>query len=315
MELAMFAIKRILCPIDFSEFSRQAFARAAALAKAHGASITALHVVRIPPRFAPFPLEVTVPAPLGLTPEQLESLRRELLVFVQPGTSTAVPIETVVVEAPMVHSEIVAQAARLGADVIVMGTHGRGGFERLLLGSVTEKVLRLARQPVMTVGSADSGGATGAFGRILCGIDFSECSLAAFKYALTLAEGAEAQLTAVNVIEWTPIGYDPLIGPPTDMVGYRMAAEADGRERLHQAVVHANTTKVGVDEVVTSGKPHRELLRIARDRGCDLIVLGIHGRNPIDRMFFGSTAEPVVRHAPCPVLTVRMAPPANIAAA
>ena len=311
----MLTINRILCPIDFSEFSRHAFARAVALAKAHGASITALHVVRIPPRFAPFPLEVTVPVPSGLTTAQLEDLRRELLAFVQRDSSTALPIEAIVVEAPTVQAEIVAQAAGLGADVIVMGTHGRTGFERLLLGSVTEKVLRTAPQPVMTVGSADSSTATGAFGRILCGVDFSDCSLAALKYALTLADGADAHLSVVNVIEWTPIGYDPLIGPPTDMVGYRMSAEADGRERLHQAVVHANAANVSVDEIVTSGKPHREILRIARKRGSDLIVLGIHGRNPIDRLFFGSTAEPIVRHAPCPVLTVRVPPPANSAAA
>ena len=308
-------INRILCPIDFSEFSRHTFGRAAALAKAHGASITALHVVPIPPRFTPFPLEVTVPAPAGLPMVQLEGLQRELMAFGQNDSSTAVPIEAVVVEAPTVHSEIVVQAARLPADVIVMGTHGRGGFERLLLGSVTEKVLRTARQPVLTVGSADSGTGQGTFERILCAIDFSDCSLAALNYALALAEGANAHLTAVNVIEWTPIGYDPLIGPPTDMVGYRMSAEADGRERLHQAVVRANAKNVGVNEVVTSGKPQREILRIAREQGCDLIVLGIHGRNPIDRMFFGSTAEPIVRHAPCPVLTIRAPWPANAAAA
>jgi nucleotide-binding universal stress UspA family protein len=314
MEPAMTTINRIFCPIDFSEFSRHAFERAAALAKAHGSSITALHVVPTPLRFTPFPLEV-VPVAVGLAPDELARLERELSAFVALEPSRAVPVETAVIEAPIVSSEIVAQAARVGADVIVMGTHGRGGFERLLLGSVTEKVLRTARQSVMTVGSADSRTATGVFGRILCGIDFSECSLAALKYALTLAEGAAAHLTAVNVIEWTPIGYDPLIGPPTDMVGYRMSAEADGRERLHQAVVDAHATNVSVDEVVTSGKPHREILRIARERGCDLIVLGIHGRNPIDRMFFGSTAEPIVRRAPCPVLTVRVPSPANAAAA
>jgi nucleotide-binding universal stress UspA family protein len=60
-----------------------------------------------------------------------------------------------------------------------------------------------------------------------------------------------------------------------------------------------------VEEVVTSSKPHHEILRVAAEQRSDLIVLGIHGRNPVDRLVFGSTAEPVVRRAPCPVLTVR----------
>ena len=143
----------------------------------------------------------------------------------------------------------------------------------------------------------------------------SECSFAALGYALTLAGAASGQVTAVNVIEWTSVGYDPLIGPPTDLAGYRLAAEATGRERLHQVVVNANQANLLVEEIVISGSAHHEILRLARERGCDLIVLGIHGRNPIDRMFFGATAEPVVRRAPCPVLTVRTPSTATAAAA
>ena len=62
---------------------------------------------------------------------------------------------------------------------------------------------------------------------------------------------------------------------------------------------------MGIEEIVAAGKPHHEILRIAAERASDLIVLGIHGRNPLGRMIFGSTAEPVVRRATCPVLTVR----------
>jgi nucleotide-binding universal stress UspA family protein len=311
----MTTINRILCPIDFSEYSRHAFNRAAALARAHGASITALHVAAMEPRYTPFLVNADVPIPVGVTPEQRATLRRELSAFVQLDAADAVPVDTEVVDAPSIHGEIVAQAARLGADLIVMGTHGRGGFERLLLGSVTEKVLRTARQPVLTVGGTNGRGDTTAFKHILCGVDFSDCSLAALNYALTMAEGAAAQVTVVNVLEWMPVGYDPLVGPPTDLVGYRIAAEASAKERLHEVVARANRNNVLVEEVVTAGKPHHEMLRIARDCGSDLIVLGIHGRNPLDRMFFGSTAEPVVRRAPCPVLTVRAQPTASTAAA
>ena len=300
----MVTIHRILCPLDFSEFSRHALVRAAAIAKAHGAAITALHVVPIPIPIAPLPLEVVSPVPPRLTPEEHARARAALATFVRLNPAMTVPMECEVIEAPVVHQEIVAQASRLHADLIVMGTHGRSGFQRLFLGSVAEKVLRLALAPVMTVGASAADGA-GSFARIVCGIDFSDCSSAAFDYALAIADGANAQVTAVNVIEWTPLGYDPLVGPPTDLAGYRMSAEAAARERLRQAVANVHPSDVQVHQVVTSGQPHHELLRIATEGHADLIVLGIHGRNPIDRLFFGSTAEPVVRQAKCPVLTVR----------
>jgi nucleotide-binding universal stress UspA family protein len=310
----MVTINRILCPIDFSDFSQHALARAVAIAKTHRASVTVLHVVQVQPPWAPLPLEVTAPPPLQLSPEDLARVRSHLSAFVRLTTPDDVAITCEVVEAPAIHAEILAQASRLAVDLIVMGTHGRSGFQRLLLGSVAEKVSRSARQPVLTVGAA-AGGGSGSFTRILCGIDFSKCSLAALDYALALAEGPDARVTAANVIEWTPVGYDPLVGPPTDLAGYRLGAESAARERLRTTIAGANGNHVHVDEVVTAGKPHHELLRIARDRDCDLIVLGIHGRNPIDRLIFGSTAEPVLRRSVCPVLSIRSESAANVAAA
>ena len=301
----MVRIKHILCPIDFSEFSRHAFDRAVAIATGAGASVTAVHVAPIQTvPFYPYREPRGVEA-LMLSEGDRDKLLAELKRFLAIDESIGVPLACEVLDAPNVHHEILALADRLHADLIVMGTHGRSGFQRLLLGSVTEKVLRTARAPVLTVGAAaDAVPAAGSsFTRILCAVDFSDCSITALRYAASLAETAGADLTALYVIEWTPIGYDPLIGPPTDLAGYRMAAEMVGRERLHQAV--SALVQRPVDEIVGSGKPHHEILRVAAERHCDLIVLGIHGRNPIDRLLFGSTAEPVVRRARCPVLTVR----------
>jgi nucleotide-binding universal stress UspA family protein len=234
-----------------------------------------------------------------------DKLTTELRRFLAVDEPIGVPVTCEVVDAPNVHHEIIAQANRLPADLIVMGTHGRSGFQRLLLGSVTEKVLRTARPPVLTVGALPDvvPAGTVAFKRILCAVDFSDCSLAALRYAASLAEPAGAELSVLYVVEWAPVAYDPLLGPPTDLAGYRMAAETGARERLHKAV--AEVAQNTVDEIVSSGKPHHEILRIAAERQSDLIVLGIHGRNPLDRMLFGSTAEPVVRRSTCPILTVR----------
>jgi nucleotide-binding universal stress UspA family protein len=270
-----------------------------------GASVTAIHVapfqaVPIYPYIEPRGVEAFM-----LSAGDRERLTTELKRFLDVDEPIRVPVTCQVVDAPNVHHEIVAQADRLPADLIVMGTHGRSGFQRLLLGSVTEKVLRTARPPVLTVGAIPDvvPAANFAFKRILCAVDFSDCSLAALRYAASLAEPAGAELSVLSVVEWTPVGDDPLLGPPAELAGYRMAAEAKSRERLHKAV--AEVAHNTVEEIVRSGTPHHEILRSAAERQSDLIVLGIHGRNPLDRMLFGSTAEPVVRRSTCPVLTVR----------
>jgi nucleotide-binding universal stress UspA family protein len=311
----MIRIKKILCPIDFSDFSRHAFDRSVAIAKGAGASVAAVHV-------APFRTPDVYPylEPKGaeaclLSSSDREKLTRELKRFLAIDGQMGVAMTCDVVDAPNVHEELLAQADRLPADLIVMGTHGRSGFQRLLLGSVTEKVVRTALPPVLTVGAAPATMPAGdfSFKRILCAVDFSDCSIAALRYAAALADQAGADLAALYVIEWAPVGYDPLAGPATDFAGYRMAAETVGRERLHKAV--AGCTREDTEEIVGSGRPHHEILRIAAERQTDLIVLGIHGKNPLDRMLFGSTAEPVLRRSPCPVLTVRSEANAASAAA
>jgi nucleotide-binding universal stress UspA family protein len=312
----MVSIKRILCPIDFSEFSRHALTRALAIAEARRATVVALHVVPLPSPVYPAYVEVMPTTPTMLEPAEREALAQALDLFVARHNTSKVLVETEVVDAPTVHGEILAHADRTHADLIVMGTHGRSGFQRLFLGSVTEKVLRLAKPPVLTVGkpAEDRPDTTASFGRIVCAIDFSPCSLTAFTYALSLAEGTGAHITALNVLEWVPIGSDPLFGPG-DPTGSQEAMMRTAREHLHAVVTERAAQGVEVEEVVVAGRPHREILNAAAARDADLIVLGIHGKNAVDRMLFGSTAEPLVRRAICPVLTVRADVAASVAAA
>jgi universal stress protein A len=180
-------------------------------------------------------------------------------------------------------------------------------IRRLLLGSTSEKVVRLRRQPVLSVGAPSKAldGPISKFNRILCAIDFSECSLAALKYALSLAEGGNARVTALNVIEFMPVGHHPLVGSSFDPYAYRVAVEGINRERLHSVLLEAAPANQKVQGIVTTGKPQHEILRTAHEMQADVIVLGVHGRYPIDRALLGATAEPVWRRANCPVLTVR----------
>ena len=216
----MVRIERILCPIDFSACSRRAFDRAVAIARCYHASVTALHVTwdpllaRVTPYFGPDSPEL-----MTWSTTNREWAADQLAAFL-PSLSKGVTVDRLTVDAPIVHTEILVQAERLRADLIVMGTHGRSGFQRLVLGSVADKVLRTASQPVLTVppGALDpmlSG--TGPFKRILCATDFSECSKAALQYAASLAETARAKLTAVHVVELPTQLYDPLHTPPLDL--------------------------------------------------------------------------------------------------
>src|SRR5439155_13561294 len=111
------------------------------------------------------------------------------------------PTETVITEG-RADRRILEHAASLPADLIVLGTHGRSGFEHLLLGSVAEKVLRQARCPVLTV-PPKSGAAPPLYKRLLCPVDFSEPSIRALRFALSIAQESGPHVTVLHAFEWT----------------------------------------------------------------------------------------------------------------
>lgn len=185
-----------------------------------------------------------------------------------------------------------------------MGTHGRSGFERLFLGSTTEKVLRKARCAVMTVPpGAPSVMPRGPvpFTRILCAVDFSDTSKVALGYAVSLARESNAAVTLAHVIETRPLYYDFSPPPVFDV----MAWYEEARGRLRELVPDAVRASCTVKEAVREGSPYREILHLATELDVDLIVLGVSGRGAADRFFFGSTTHHVIREARCAVLTLR----------
>jgi nucleotide-binding universal stress UspA family protein len=213
-----------------------------------------------------------------------------------------VEIESRVVEGANIHREILEQAESLRADLIVIGSHGRSGFERLLLGSITEKVLRKARCPVVVVPRRSEGVPSGqrAFTRILCPMDFSCSAVAAYKRAVALARKTGATLTVLHVVDVPAVLHDM---PGFDIATYREEAETKGRARLADLV--SDSAGHGPNVMVIEGRAGTEILRVAAERDADLIVMGVQGRTAIDLMVFGSTTHEVIRNAPCPVLTIR----------
>ena len=303
-------IGRILCPIDFSDFSRRALDHAVAIAKWYESTVTLLHVYAIAPIVAYAPGS-SMPPHAPLSPHDREAWLGLIRTFARVEAGTSVPLEFQLLEGNAT-AEILARASELPADLIVMGTHGRSGFERLLLGSITEKVLRKAECPVLSVPAkvADVAPAPPAlFKRIVCAIDFSDCSMHALEYATSLAHEADARLTVVHVVELPPdVPQDAheLAGDgPRSLREYVALAKEDCRARLKEAISESMRTYCTVGTVLAVGKPYQEILRVSEGQQADLLVIGIHGRGPVDRLLFGSTAQHLVRQASCPVLTLR----------
>jgi nucleotide-binding universal stress UspA family protein len=315
----MTELRRILCPVDLSEHSRQALHQALAMARWYQSTVTVLYV------FSPAPVAAVgrgpaVFEPIVLTAADRDQLLADTKAFAEAESAPGDALEVVLREGGSPAAEILDHAASMKADLIVIGTHGRSGFERLLLGSVAEKVLRKATCAVMTVpsrltgpasaGPAPAGPASAGpvlYRHVLCPVDFSEASARALTYAASLAERAGADLTVLHVVphefEYTAgIEYHARM-PLEDF----LKAREDALERQLSEVVAAVPATCRVDSLMTHGKPWREVLRVAADRGSDLIVMGVLGRGAVDLLLFGSTTQHVVREARCPVLTLRHA--------
>jgi nucleotide-binding universal stress UspA family protein len=303
----MIEIRQILCPIDFSEFSRHALDHATTIARRYDSTITVFNVCALVPSAAFAPGTPMLPASVP-TPGDLDALLASMKRFVETEIGMTAPLRFEIGEGDAA-AEILHRASALPSDLIVMGTHGRSGFERVVLGSVTEKVIHKATCPVLTVPRPMADVVPvpqKLFTRILCGIDFSDASLRALEYALSLAEDQDSQLTLVHVVEVTP-------APQSDAAGNvearaldaYVAAAAQARAEQLQRIVPDNVrTSRPVERRLAIGKAHHELLRVAAASGSDVIVLGAHGFG-ITQLLFGSTAHQVVRQARCPVLTIR----------
>lgn len=294
-------VERILCPTDFSDFAARALRQAVALGRWFGSEVTVLHVV---PRVLPAGEGVPyVPALLSPDSPFHQQVQEELAQFVEPVRHEPVVIHTRLREG-VAWREIEAEARSLPADLIVVGTHGRSGFEHLVLGSVTEKLLRLAPCPILTVCRGPKPSAQRKlFSRIVCAADLSPESAATLSYALSLAEEGETRIILLHVLEER---FDPREREvPPEQVVMRREIEAFARERLQAAVPGEAREWCSVEERVVVGKPYREILQVAAEEAADLIVVGAHAQGPLHRLLFGSTASQVVRGAACPVLVVR----------
>lgn len=277
----------ILVPIDDSPGSERAFEVAATLAKRYGSAVHVLSVVdEHGPRDGEWDYDGDSPAAAFLDAHADEFEADEIDV-------------TPAVREGIVHEEILDYADESGVDLVVMGTHGRTGVRRYLLGSVTEKVVRLSDVPVLSV-KADAEPDEVAFDDILLPTDGSSGAEAAIEPTAALASETDATVHVLSAVDTRSLGID--VGSSVIIDELESVAEdavATASDRLYEEGVDV------VKTAVTHGIPYRTILKAIEDNDVDLVVIGTHGRTGIDRYLLGSVTEKIVRTAPVPVLTVR----------
>ena len=293
----MLTLRTVLCPTDFSDVSARAETYAAALARHYDASLHLLHVDPPMPVMAPYG---EIPVDARMFEEQRQVADAELVKAGDRARAGGLTVETTM-KGGQPAREILALADRAQADMLVIGTHGRGGVEHLLLGSVAEKIMRKASCPVLVVPPGAPGESDALFSRILCPIDGSAASAHALTYALSLAQETDGHVTLLYVVEPVPAAGE--FGA-LDIEEYRRAGEEHARKVLRDAVPDDVRTWCRLDERVATGKPSERILDAATTARADVIVRGVRGRGAIDLLAFGSTTNEVIRRAGCPVLAV-----------
>ncbi|HET7505224.1 MAG TPA: universal stress protein [Kofleriaceae bacterium] len=285
--------QKILCPIDFSPGSQQAMEVAVRLATASGGKLVLAHAWYLPPLAYGGEYPVAPDAVQLLVDDEQRGLDAAARDAAALGARN---VETVMLSGVPWQQLIDLLRADSAFDLVVMGTHGRTGLSRFLIGSVTESVVRQSPCPVLVVRSRDAGK---PFVHVLCPVDFSPCSREAVDLAAAVAAPGGAGITLLHVIE-LPVSYS---GEPP-VAGF--AEDLDrASARLLEQWARELTAKVSVPVTTRSriGSPGAQILAVLdADPTFDLVVMGSHGRTGIRRMLLGSVAEKVVRHAACPVL-------------
>ena len=292
----LLSIRRILCPVDFSEFSDRAYEYALSLAHHYGARLFVEHVIQ--PITSPYPY-YAFPDTWNETVWSLDaSADSELKKLLQIHHFDGVRPD-LVVQRGLVPEAILDLAARESIDLIVMGTHGRQGLDRLAMGSVTERVVRRTRGPVLVVRKPSHDFVTHDRNRdpvelhsILSCTDFSDASAAAMKYSLSLAMEYNAELTLLHVLEGMP-----------DSTDFENQV-AQATQKIQTLVPREAYNWCSIKTVVRLGKPYQEIIQLALEARIDLVTMGVRGRNILDVTLFGSTTHRVIQLGSCPVLIV-----------
>lgn len=281
----MLHIKTILCPTDLSDASVQSVPLATHFARLHGADLHLLHVHLLhamAPEIedGPFPGEEEARAALEASAGDISWNR--VIHRIERGINAA--------------PTIIDYAEANDVDLIVMGSHGRRGFRRLMLGSVTAEVVRSARRPVLVVRHEEDTAPPTGVDRLIVPVDFSPASKEAVAVALELAATLDVPIDLLHAVE--PIPYVQMAYPiAVDDGEFR----AHAQRRLDEIVEEFDTSRE-LRTTVTVDTAEQAVIDAAYRSPSPLIVMASHGHSGLARILLGSTTERLLHNAPCPVL-------------
>jgi nucleotide-binding universal stress UspA family protein len=287
------AFTKIMCSVDFSPGSQQAMRTAVRLANEHDAELVLVHAWYLPP--------TAFAGTYVYAPDIVQTMSDDAQHALENAVGEARKLGARRVTSRMMNGlpwQQIVEAARREPDLglLVIGTHGRTGLSRVLLGSVAELVVRHAPCPVLTV---RPGNEPTPYGHVLCPVDLSRPSREAMNVAVELVKPGSAGIALLHVLE-LPVSYAGELRIPDfhRELDARSAALMDRWTAELEAKV-----SVPVTQLTRIGHPGAQILALLEhDRTFDLVVMGSHGHTGVERMLLGSVAEKVVRHARCPVL-------------
>jgi nucleotide-binding universal stress UspA family protein len=295
----MLTIQRVLFPTDFSDGAKRAFPQAAFLAAWHDAD---LHLLNVTGRHRHDYREMKEQFPVSR--ETLDAWMRrpdrDIAGADWPDLS-ALSIEQEQIESAAPAQKIVEYAEAHEIDLVVMGTHGRRGVDRMLFGSVTEEVVRTAPCPVFTVRADAAVTPRRAVRRVLVPIDFSDASDAAVAHAKEIALTYGAEIDLLHVVEEP--SYPPAYGADVEAF-----PTPDVIERVERQLASMAEEEIGYEHVMVearTGHPSTTILDYVDEREIDLVVIATRGRTGLDHLVLGSVTERVLRRAPTPVFVVK----------
>lgn len=291
-------IDQILVATDFSTTAAAGLAWAQEIARDHGAAIRLVHALLLPNAMTDF-----LPSPPDLTEELRVAANRRLEETVSEVRAAGLEA-TGEVRLGLASEAIVEATRETRPDLVVVGTRGHSGLRHLLLGSTAERVVQRAPAPVLTVHPGDADHHR-RIRTILLPTDFSTDAENAAETALDLLAGVTepARLILLHAYH-LPYEYTVYGTIPTSF-DYRQDVGGASAARLEEVAEPLRSKGLSVETRSCEGYPPEVIVAEAESLGADLISMGTHGRSGLAHLVMGSTAERVVQHAPCPVLTVR----------
>lgn len=290
-------VQNILLPTDFSECADHALSHAVEMADRFDAHLHFLHVVNeLDPDW--YGISNVQEEAMKLR-DQIREEAHDRLAELTPDKEleTTVSLQLSFDVADTIYEYVDER----DIDLVVMGTHGRRGVDRMLFGSVTEEVVREADCPTLTVRADADATPEQAVRRILVPVDFSDASEVAVDHAKEIALTYGAEIDLLHVVEQpfypSAYGIDSVTFPTQEVV-----------DRVEKQLGELARTEIGYEHVMveaTAGDPADEILSHVDDNESDLVVIATHGRTGLDRILLGSVAERVLRRSEAPVFVVK----------